>query len=670
MDLCFEIVDGVDMSYHQNNPYRYSPGSGGLKKLQKRPSVAFLEKVGVFLPNTSEIDIDALKNVKKSQSQYNINSNYPSISRGSGNSPNRISLKPLRASDKKGLTGLTFESSIRSRVDIARESMIEKDRAQSSQVWKEMQRKHKKKPLLTFDDELKISRSFPMKTKSEMKKDGMKSVYWSPAFNTEHVIPGLTAKDNSGMKWIDTYGKETNFFASRSKWASVKLLEVTQMSNAARGPSRMLVTIVTQLLLELEERIHASMPCAKIAIDHILYSIFKDNQAIAKLRQVRDNSAKRLINHIMKATSYFEEVGHLRDQIHHERNLLPGFQKYLDMLQKQQAAEKRSLELTVKRWQNSMLSRIFTRWKDSIAKQKRASRMLGIYFFKRKQIGLKTLWKEWKIIVSRSRYDREKNWEDHALAQVKEYTRDLKDLREKTMHVMMDIDNVSSEALNYETKLAAALEILHDPARQPPTLRKVILSLTSALKVGGDLAILQQSKNTTDYFRRDPDAFRLSTMHISQPASKEFEEPNYLKEVRAEEDIERTLLTWRPGQFNSIEKTPAFQPFETRDGMLLLQWVNFHLQREPAKKILKGKMLEVPDDLTDSSIYIALNRFTLLPALEDRKNMQIEDQVIADHTRHTKTDDAAGTDDEGGDDTVSRFNVKAEKKKIQSIYGS
>ena len=72
---------------------------------------------------------------------------------------------------KKGLTGLTFESSIRSRVDIARESIIKKDRAQSSQVWKEMQRKHKKKPLLTFDDELKISRSFPMKTKSEMKKD-------------------------------------------------------------------------------------------------------------------------------------------------------------------------------------------------------------------------------------------------------------------------------------------------------------------------------------------------------------------------------------------------------------------------------------------------------------------------------------------------------------------
>ena len=70
------------MSYHQNNPYRHSPGSGGLKKLQKRPSVAFLEKVGVFLPNTSEIDIHALKNVKKSESQHNITSNFPSVSRG------------------------------------------------------------------------------------------------------------------------------------------------------------------------------------------------------------------------------------------------------------------------------------------------------------------------------------------------------------------------------------------------------------------------------------------------------------------------------------------------------------------------------------------------------------------------------------------------------------
>ena len=40
------------------------------------------------------------------------------------------------------------------------------------------------------------------------------------------------------------------------------------------------------------------------------------------------------------------------------------------------------------------------------------------------------------------------------------------------MNVMMDIDNVSSVALDYETKLAAAMEILHDPTRQPQTVRK------------------------------------------------------------------------------------------------------------------------------------------------------------------------------------------------------
>jgi len=653
------------MSYRRNNPYLSSSGKHDkLKKLEKRESLTFLEKVGIFLPNSSEIDVNELRSRMSPTTHNTLDNYYPKITERNDASPNRISLKPLKSKNTKSLDGLTFESSIRSRVDSAKESLLVKERSQASQIWKDMQKKHNSKPLVTFSDKLKVTRQFPKKTKAESKIDGMKSVFWSPSFSTKHIIPGTVARDRSNKDWINTYGKETDYFASRSKWASVKLLEVSEMSNAARGPSRMLVTIVTQLLLELEDRIHESMPCAKIAIDHILYSIFKDNHEIAKVRNVRDNSAKRLINHIMKAISYFEEVGRLRDQIHHERNLLPGFQKYLDMLKKQQAAEKRSLELTVKRWQNSMLTRIFTRWKDSIATQKRASRMLGIYFFKRKQIGLKTLWKEWKIIVSRSRYDRERNWEDHALAQVKEYSGELRELREKTMNVMMDIDNVSSVALDYETKLAAAMEILHDPARQPPTVRKIIVSLASALKIGGDIAILQQSKNTTDYFRRDPDAFRLSTMHITHPATKEFQDPDFLKEVRAEEDIERTLLSWRPGQFNSIEKTPAFQPFETRDGMLLLQWVNFHLGREPAKKILKNKLLEVPDDLTDCSIYLALNRFTLLPAIEDRKQIEMDNQVVADHTRHTRNNDADDASDDG--EEKPRFDLKSEKKKFKT----
>ena len=60
----------------------------------------------------------------------------------------------------------------------------------------------------------------------------------------------------------------------------VKLLEVSEMSNAARGPSENASYNCNATASGTRIRCE-SMPCAKIAIDHILYSIFKDNHEIA-----------------------------------------------------------------------------------------------------------------------------------------------------------------------------------------------------------------------------------------------------------------------------------------------------------------------------------------------------------------------------------------------------
>ena len=452
----------------------------------------------------------------------------------------------------------------------------------------------------------------------------------------------------------------------------------------------MLMGIVVQFLLELEERLCKEHPAARVAIEHLLCSLFKSNACIAHLRRVRDRNDRKdkngvsmdLLNAVLKENTYFEEVNYLRDQIHHEKGLLPGFQKYLDMLKRQQAAEKRSLELTVKRWQQSMLLRILVRWRDSIKQQKRAAKMLGTYFFNRKQIGLKQIWKEWRILFSRAKYDKERNWEEHAMAQCKEYQKDLAQVREKTMHVMMEIDSVSSAAADLEQKLAEALEILHDPARQPPTLRKVIVALTSAVKVGGDMAMLACHQNSLDYFRKDADCYRLSTMHLNALSKSELTPHEYHKEVREEEDIEKELLSWVPGSYNSIEKTPAFQPFETRDGMLLLQWVNYQLRTEPARSILlalerikhgkkkkaEGKLLEVPDDLTDCSIYAALNRYTLIPALQLKKKRFLDENMLSAHKEHTVTSQDAEDENKADEDAYNfveeseSFNEVMEKR--------
>ena len=672
------------MSYRKNNPYlsaskKAARGSPSIASpLERRDSISFLEKVGVFLPNSG---VESVENIRKRvDGATRLKRTSDSLPEAPySRSPNKVALEPLSPSRISPIKGFTFESSIRTRESISMQADKEKRRGEELKVLRRTKERYRKEPIVNMV--IAQKRNMPKKTVTDKRIDGMKSVYWSPSFNTSHIIPGAYSRDHSTQQWVDTYNKEKDFFISKSKWAQVKLLEITQISKSSNGPSRMLVTIVTQLLLELEDRICESHPAARVAIEHILFSIFKDNRAISQLKNIRADStlsqrglSKKLINKVMRMNSYFEEVGHLRDQIHHERNLLPGFQKYLDMLQRQQAAEKRSLELTVKRWQNSMLNRVFNRWRDAIKKQKRAARMLGIYFFKKKKIGLKKLWKEWKIVVARSRYDREKNWEEHAMKQVKEYTKDLGEVREKTMKVMHEIDNVSSAAQNFEHQLEEALAILHDPARQPPTLKKLIIALTSSIKVAGDMALLHQTQNTLECFRKGPDVFRLSTMHITNLPKTEFVEPEFHKEVRAEEDVERTLLSWLPGQFNSVEKTPAFQPFETRDGMLLLQWVNYQLTREPTRSILlkyghvergqkkkKGKLLEVPDDLTDCSIYMALNRYSVIPALELRAKVALQEAM--------GTEDANEDTDDNDNGLVDGFDYLAEEEKFDKFMG-
>ena len=99
----------------------------------------------------------------------------------------------------------------------------------------------------------------------------------------------------------------------------------------------MLMGIVVQFLLELEERLCKEHPAARVAIEHLLCSLFKSNACIAHLRRVGDRNdwkdkngvSRDLLNAILKENTHFEEVNYLRDQIHYEKGSLPGLKKIL-----------------------------------------------------------------------------------------------------------------------------------------------------------------------------------------------------------------------------------------------------------------------------------------------------------------------------------------------------
>ena len=53
-----------------------------------------------------------------------------------------------------------------------------------------------------------------------------------------------------------------------------------------------------------------------------------------------------------------------------------------------------------------------------------------------------------------------------------------------------------------------------------------------------------------------------------------------------------------------------------------------------------------------------------MPAIEDRKQMEMDNQVVADHTRHTRNNDADDASDDG--EEKPRFDLKSEKKKFKT----
>jgi len=74
-------------------------------------------------------------------------------------------------------------------------------------------------------------------------------------------------------------------------------------------------------------------------------------------------------------------------------------------------------------------------------------------------------------------------------------------------------------------------------------------------------------------------------------------------ETDCDEADEHTIRHWTPGQFKSVEKTPAFKPFETRAGHRTLRWANNCLRDFRYEHNLpKSKMCRTWTDLEDGSL--------------------------------------------------------------------
>jgi hypothetical protein len=462
-----------------------------------------------------------------------------------------------------------------------------------------------------------VKRKYPTTTKEQMQ------AYWKP--NDDH---------NLNQEWVEQYAQDAKFFTSRAKWTSVKLMEAEDMSRGTFSPypAAFLGATVSQQMISEEtkmaETVDADCPdLIHTAVEHILQAVYNDGDACAQIRsEFRDAEIEQqdtpqekgmghapivLMKHLLEVNTYSRRAQLLREEKEHEHILLPEFADALEQLQQQRKKEQDTMLNTVKRYQLKVVAKVFRRWAESAKASKKAVEMLSMFLRDSHQISARQVFKEWFHVAQTSKYHREIAFEKTAKHEMDEIMKKLARIRELTMQHMDKIDTTMREGDILEGELTAALKKLNDPARQPPTLLKLLQGIMSSLSLVGNVAMHQQTQNAHEEHRLGKGSARLTHVFNKQPVKfdpkSEFAPPDRHEREPLDPEIEEGMLHWKPGQLKNDEFTHAFEPFKTDAGKCLVRWVNHILEKSSCE--YPGYSLINPNgDLENGKILAVLHR--------------------------------------------------------------
>lgn len=460
-----------------------------------------------------------------------------------------------------------------------------------------------------------VKRRYPLTTDEKLQ------AYWSP--NADH---------NLNEEWIDKYAQDAKFFASRAKWTNMKLMEAEDMSRGTFSPypaAFLGATVSQQMIAEetkMAETVDADCPdLIHTSIAHILQAIYSDGNASARIRnEYRDielsqkdqsNTNKMgpepivLMKHLLEVNTFSRRAQLLREEKEHEHMLLPGFADALEQLQSQRKKEQDTMINTVKRYQQKVVAKIFRRWAESSRATAKAAQMLSMFLRDSHTITARQVFKEWFHVAQTCKYHREIAFEKTAKQEMDGIMEELSLIRAKTMDHMEKIDSTMREADLLDGELTAALKKLNDPARQPPTLLKLLQGMSSALSLVGNICLHQQTSNAHEEHRIGKGTARLSHIYIRQPVkfSSDFSLPDRYDRDPLDPEIEQGMLRWTPGQLKNDEYTPAFEPYKTDAGKNLVRWAN-HILEKPSCNIQGMALINPALDLDDGKILAVIHR--------------------------------------------------------------
>jgi hypothetical protein len=531
-------------------------------------------------------------------------------------------------------------------------------------------------------------------------------------------LPG----NRSVQAWVASYADDRSTFASKTRWAQAKLAEAQQLVEIGALPHSVLVAASMQMLVELEDKLCFMAPEASAAVTHLFRALYvipegaglgrssfdddeHDDDAYAPQvvppseRSAASEAARSILSRrnpardrlwapngdggadglgtdddaqrdrlvmFLRCTTYHEECVNTETKLDYELSLRPGMEERLAARARERRIERQIFAKISKRWARGVLWRVIDAWASILDEEKKRQRM-GQVFVMMNELKLTHVFDAWQRFTSSERWLRVKNSGEDIKNKMTKLKEAVKKCGIQTTELKKQETVLKDKVVRLRETLKKQLEILHDPARQPPTLQKNLAAVTDLMKSNQECLCEQMKRNVKDVHRRGIDTARLASLYkwkgvrhseegsmedilnskVVEAKSGEVRWDSLEAESDVEEDVERTIHAWRPGTFKSTEQTPAFTPFNTRPGRRLRRWTNNTLRRawnalgDAVPEALRPLQLFVdPDDLADAKklktvvSFLHVNRFhsgTVIdprPSVDPRANRSEEGSAV------------------------------------------
>jgi len=433
--------------------------------------------------------------------------------------------------------------------------------------------------------------------------------------------PGNTSE----KRWVATYGDDRATFVSFARWAQIKLTEASQLCQCGALPKNLLASLSAQLAVESLGRLESISPYAGLALDAVFRSAFilthnnvptcsaavvllaRPNHEIFTIPSVE--GFRQRLDLFLACPTYHDHVRWLWAKLKHELALRPALEIRIAARSKERRAEAKAMEAACDRWARMKTYAIFYNWVAETQMDNKRH-LLGKYMFYMQGIKPKDIFLRWKNWYRFEKMTRESLKYKNAKEEAERLKRELEKVKKHNQEMTKEIGLLRKEIAALEKKLEEAMAILLMPARQPPSLEKVMKGLSKPFYILKKLLAEQTTEQIGETFRVGEDTLRLAPLYTWKSAkggnamkldSIRTNENEYDDESDYDDDKEQAIRNFLPGQLPSKEFSESFYPFQTRPGQRSQRWAN-NLIRDDwlnTPDAARGTLWKTNDDMKD-----------------------------------------------------------------------